>query len=161
MPKHDPGELEGFAKPMQRYRCNAVMSENGMVRAVPQPCHQAKLARGIEDKGARHVPKTRLWREIPNLWRTVTRPLHIWRANLPIPASTIGVATYPQWSEFRPPRPTVIGGRVAMQVQRAVDGLARSGIGQERDNREVRSPRGPALPMPPLDLPCPRRASRS
>jgi len=34
-----------------------------------------------------------------------------------------------------------------MQVQRAVDGLARSGIGQERDNREVRSPRGPALPM--------------
>ena len=34
-----------------------------------------------------------------------------------------------------------------MQVQRAVDGLARSGIGQERDNREVRSPQGPALPM--------------
>jgi len=32
-----------------------------------------------------------------------------------------------------------------MQVQRAVDGLARSGIGQERDNREVRSPQGPAL----------------
>jgi hypothetical protein len=35
-----------------------------------------------------------------------------------------------------------------MQVQRAVDGLARSGIGQERDYREVRSPQGPALPMP-------------
>ena len=89
-PKHDPGELEGFAIPMQRYRCNAVMSENGMVRAVLQPCHQAKLARGIEDEGARHVPETRLWREIPNLWRTDTRPLHIRRANLPIPASTIG-----------------------------------------------------------------------
>jgi hypothetical protein len=39
-----------------------------------------------------------------------------------------------------------------MQVQRAVDGLARSGIGQERDNREVRSPQGPALPMCRIDL---------
>ena len=59
MPKHDPGEPEGFAIPMQRNRCNAVMSENGMVRAVLQPCHKAKLARGIEGKGARHVPETR------------------------------------------------------------------------------------------------------
>ena len=50
MPKHDPGELEGFALTMQRNRCNAVISENGMVRAVLQPCHQAKLARGIEDE---------------------------------------------------------------------------------------------------------------
>ena len=50
MPKHDPGEPEGFAIPMQRNRCNAVMSENGMVRAVLQPCHKANLARGIEGK---------------------------------------------------------------------------------------------------------------
>ena len=35
---------ESSAIPMQRNRCNAVMSENGVVRAVLQPCHKAKLA---------------------------------------------------------------------------------------------------------------------
>lgn len=46
-----------------------------------------------------------------------------------------------QW--FSPPHAPRALAR-AMQVQCAVKGLARSGIGQKRDTREIRSPRGPA-----------------